>query len=129
MIDSVEGISFNSLTSQKKQDGLEKKHKKPQLVSQREGKFYCTYVIGDDGKRRLISKIPILETESDKISLTGSAFENIKNVVSHNIKKTDGATDKKNQETTGESLHDNTQEMMELLKNSVGIPSAVKDKK
>lgn len=128
MVDSVEGISFNPLTSHKKQDGPEKKHKKPQLISQREGKFYCTYVIGEDGKKRLISKIPIVETENDNISLAGSVFENIKNVVSHNIKNADGATGTKNQGSAQVSSHANTQEMIELLKVSVGIPSSLEGK-
>lgn len=86
MIDSVQGVSFAPLTSSKKQNKIEKKPKKQQFISQMEGKFYCTYVVGDAGKKILISKIPISEMEKENLSFQGSAFENIKNVIYHKNK-------------------------------------------
>ena len=88
MIDSVKGISFEPLNCEKKQNESGKKAKKQQFISQVEGKFYCTYVIGENGKKILISKIPISDMEKENLSLQGSAFENIKNLIHHGNSKT-----------------------------------------
>lgn len=86
MIDSVKGVSFNPSTCKRYQDGSEKKLKKQQMISQVEGEFYCTYLVDETGKKILISKIPISQVEKEEICLNGSVFENIKNVICHNIK-------------------------------------------
>lgn len=122
MIDSVTAVSFDPLACQKKQNGPEKKQKKQQLISQMEGNFYCTYVIGETGKKTLISKIPISETEKENICLERSAFENIKNMISHNSKNSEKTTRSKGQVAMENSTSSNRQEMMEILTSAMGIP-------
>lgn len=129
MIDSVTAVSFDPLTCPKKQNGPEKKNKKQQLLSQIEGKFYCTYVIGETGKKTLISKIPVPEMEKEKLCLEGSAFENIKNIISNNSKKGERTTENKEQGTKEANISSNNQEMMEILTSAMGIPSTYDVKK
>ncbi|WPC39421.1 hypothetical protein [Clostridium sp. JS66] len=49
--------SKNQSTS-KDEDEVQKK-KKRQIVSEQQGKYYCTYIVSEDGKKTLLRKIPI----------------------------------------------------------------------
>jgi len=129
MIDSIKAVSFDPLDCQKRKSEPERKNKKQQFISQMEGEFYCTYVINETGKKILISKIPIVETEKENVTLEGSAFEKIKNLICHNNKNSEETTKNKEQITTEASLHSTNQEMMEILNSSVGIPNQSESKK
>ena len=37
--------------------------KKKRIISMKEGKFYCTYMIDDDGMKVLIKKVPIVQVQ------------------------------------------------------------------
>lgn len=86
MVDSVTKVFLSPATSQQYQKGSEEKQKEHQFIAQVEGEFYCTYLIDEMGNKRLISKVLMVQMEKEEICLDGSAFENIKNVISHNIK-------------------------------------------
>lgn len=45
------------------------KKKTRQVVSEVEGKYYCTYMVDDEGKKTLISKVPVDESEKDGKSI------------------------------------------------------------
>lgn len=46
----------------------QKSHKKKQVISQQEGRFYCTYVVDDDGMKILLSKVPISQEKNENKS-------------------------------------------------------------
>lgn len=95
--------------------------KKKQIVSEREGKYYCTYIIDENGKKFLINKVPVAQVEEQKISGKPLKSDAIINYY-YSIMKNDSAVFECKQNMRMEAAHkENLHEIMDLLKEEIGI--------
>ncbi|ADK15621.1 MULTISPECIES: hypothetical protein [Clostridium] len=76
-VNSISGgnsYAYPAVTDSKESSNDTKKSKKSkQVISEKVGKYYCTYVVDESNNKHLISKIPIDKMEKQKLSknLTG----------------------------------------------------------
>ncbi len=73
-ISSGNSYAYPVVTDSKEGSNDTKKSKKSkQVISEKVGKYYCTYVVDESNNKHLISKIPIDKMEKQKLSqnLTG----------------------------------------------------------
>ncbi|WP_242850596.1 hypothetical protein [Clostridium lundense] len=115
----------SSITSEHKNKNkdAEKSQKKKQIASEKQGKYYCTYVVGEDGKKVLLNKIPIAQVKKQKV--LGNPIESDKTKsCDYNVVKNDStAFEYKQQMHMNANHRKNLQEVMNILKESVGIPN------
>lgn len=110
--------SQNNKDTQKVEDSskdTQNTHKKKQIISEQEGKFYCKYMVDDDGSKVLLSKVPIAQVKEPN-SLNES---NEINVLHYNgVSTTRAAFEYKQQQR---HLKSNSQEIMDILNGNLGI--------
>lgn len=83
------GQSCVSITSPKHTDNIkdtqesddknkdtQKTHKKKHVVSEKDGKYYCTYMVDDEGQKLLINKVPISQVSGQNDLLNSTKFNN-----------------------------------------------------
>lgn len=63
--------SYISLTTRKNEDtnkndnkDTQKLQKKKHIMSQKEGNYYCTYMVDEEGGKILLNKLPVAESEN-----------------------------------------------------------------
>ncbi|WP_406547887.1 hypothetical protein ACI7YV_13065 [Clostridium ljungdahlii] len=82
-VNSISGgnsYAYPAVTDSKESSNDTKKSKKSkQVISEKVGKYYCTYVVDESNNKHLISKIPIDKMEKQKLS------KNLTGMMQHNI--------------------------------------------
>ena len=109
--------SQNNKDTQKVEDSKDTQntHKKKQIISEQEGKFYCKYMVDDDGSKVLLSKVPIAQVKEQN-SLNES---NEINVLDYNVVSTTRAAFEYKQQQR--HLKSNSQEIMDIINGNLGI--------
>lgn len=120
-----EDSSSYSITSKYKSNSkdkdTEKLKKSKQIVSEREGDYYCTYIVDDKGGKTLISKIPASLVEKQK-KLQKSMESDETKSCDYNELKNIPATFQCKQKMYMESNHKkDLQGMINILKQGLGI--------
>lgn len=107
--------------SQNKDKETQKLQKKKQMISEKEGNYYCTYMVDDEGQKTLIKKVPITQ-EQKQNSLQNSIESNETNFSDYNVKKNGSTTFEYKQQLHMEATHrKNLREVMDMLKGNIGI--------
>lgn len=115
----------SSITSehQNKSKDADKSQKKKQIVSEKQGKYYCTYVVNEEGKKVLLNKVPIAQVEKQKVLGNQTEPDKTK-FCDYNVVENDStAFECKQQMHMNANHRKNLQEVMNILKGSVGIPN------
>lgn len=98
-------------------------HKKKQIVLQREGGYYCTYIVDEKGQKILLNRVPIAQTEEKKNLGKAIGSNEIMACDYDVIKNARTAFECKQQIRTKIAHKENLQETMNILKEYVGIPN------
>lgn len=125
MISSVNNRFFgksqavdSSLKQEEENEPGKVKKGKKQFVSQIEGKYYCTYLVDENGGKILLNKI--LATEAKNICSNDSlALEKLKNQAYFKNKNTD---------LNPQSHNLNVQGMLDILRSYAGLPNELECK-
>lgn len=101
---------------QRKSKDTEESKKKKQIISEKEGKYYNTYVVDEKGQKVLINKVSIEQIEKQKNSQNSiGSDEAVKNY---------STTSKCIPKMHMEAVHrKNIQEVMDILRGNIGIHS------
>lgn len=124
----VNGINrlntFEPLKDRPEEDSVQKSQKKKQIVCEREGNYYCTYMVDDKGQKILIKKIPAPETDNLKLKHEQKQNEISQNNPSdYNIDRSGRTAFECKQEMKTQAVHkENLQQIMSILKEYSGIP-------
>ncbi|EHN15110.1 hypothetical protein [Clostridium sporogenes] len=111
--------SFIMSKHQSKKKDTEESQKKKQVVSERQGNYYCTYMVDEEGKKVLINKIPVEEAEEQNGLLSSNKSDNKKSLIYNSAKNTNTDFGYKQQMNMEATYRKNQQEIMKNL----GSPS------
>lgn len=90
-------------------------HRKKQMVSTREGKYYCTYLIDEKGHKILLARVPIAQIEDPK-GLEEVLGTDTMKFCSNSTMTNDRAVFEYQQKMRMETAHrENLQEIMDIL--------------
>ncbi|MBC2397946.1 hypothetical protein [Clostridium tetanomorphum] len=118
----------SSITSenQHKDKDTDKLKKKKQIISEKQGKYYCTYVVDEKGQKVLLNKVPISQMEKQKV-LENSTDSGKTKSCHYNANKNHSTAFQYKREMHMEATHrKNLQEVMNILKGNVGIATTSK---
>ncbi len=101
---------------------LQNSKKKKQIVSLREGKYYCTYIVNEKGQKILLNRIPIAQVEEQKSQEKPTESSKKKPFDSNLLKSAHTAFECKQQINIDVAHKKNMQEIMGILKEYAGIP-------
>lgn len=94
-----------------------KKKKKKQIISEKEGQYYCTYIVNEDGKKILMKKIPVYQVEKQNKSQELMNFDFTNCCDDKNVNETARAVFQYNQQLHKKNAHKkDLQEMIDILK-------------
>ncbi|NMM65416.1 hypothetical protein HBE96_22835 [Clostridium sp. P21] len=117
--------SKNSYTSpitskhQNSDKDTEKSKKSKQTISEREGNYYATYIVDEEGQKVLINKVPVTQMEKQKSSQN--------TITSNKEVKNNSSTPEYNQKMHIEAVHrKNIREVMDILKGTTPINNTPK---
>ena len=111
--------SFIMSKHQSKEKDTEESQKKKQVVSERQGNYYCTYMVDEEGKKVLINKVPVEEAEEQNGLLNSNKSDNKKSLIYNSAKNTNTDLGYKQQMNMEATYRKNQQEIMK----NVGSPS------
>ncbi|SFD01866.1 hypothetical protein [Clostridium uliginosum] len=109
--------------SQENTKDTQKVQKKKQIISETEGKYYCTYMVDEEGQKVLLNKVPIAQVETQS-NLQNTIASHETNSCNHNIVRNARTAFECKQELQMEAAHrKNLHEVMDLIKGNIGIQS------
>ncbi len=128
-MNNVNGINrlntFEPLKDRPEEESVQKSQKKKQIVCEREGNYYCTYMVDDKGQKILIKKIPAPETDNLKLKHEQKNEISQTNPSCYNIDRSGRTAFECKQEMKTQAVHkENLHQIMNLLKEYSGIPAS-----
>lgn len=125
-MNNVHGINrlntFESFKDRPEKDSVQESEKKQQIVCEREGSYYCTYMVDDKGQKILIKKIPAPDTDNKKNPQKQNEIAQ-PNPSNYSIDMSARTAFKCKQEMKTQVVHkENLQQIMSILKEYSGIP-------
>ncbi len=122
-INSVNMFSSLKPTQDKTEDDtMQKSQKKKHIVCEREGSYYCTYMVDEKGQKILIKRISADDTDDKKSPQKHDEGEQI-NPSNYCIDKSARTAFECKQEMKSQAVHkENVQQIMNILKEYAGIP-------
>ncbi len=97
----------------------QKLQKKKQVISEQEGKFYCTYMVDEEGQKILLSKIPIAQVEKQN-SLQNSIESDKTKYCDYKVEENAHTAFKYKQQLNLESTHrKSSREIMNILNGNM----------
>ena len=118
------GKPYPSLISSERQQeskNSQQSHKKKQIVSVREGKYYCTYIVDDKGQKILLNRVPVTQVEDRKNTEKHMDGDETKSCDYNAIDNSRTAFEGKQQMNIEVSHKKNLQEVMNIVKEYAGI--------
>jgi len=97
---------------QSKEKDTEESQKKKQVVSERQGNYYCTYMVDEEGKKVLINKVPVEEAEEQNGLLNSNKSDGKKSCNYNSAKNTNTDFEYKQQMNMEATYRKNQQEIM-----------------
>ncbi|AVQ38083.1 hypothetical protein C7M56_05070 [Clostridium botulinum] len=111
--------SFIMSKHQSKEKDTEESQKKKQVVSERQGNYYCTYMVDEEGKKVLINKVPVEEAEEQNGLLNSNKSDNKKSLIYNSAKNTNTDFGYKQQMNMEATYRKNQQEIMKNVGNPI----------
>jgi hypothetical protein len=103
-------------------DSEEGKQKKKQIVTEREGNYYCTYIVDGNGNKVLLQQIPADQVEEKKTPGTRKESSETAPCDYKSVKSARTAFECKQQMNLEKSHKQNLKEIMNILEEYAGIP-------
>ncbi len=72
------GKTKNTQESEDKNKYTQKTHTNKHIASEKDGQYYCTYIVDDEGQKLLISKVPISQVAGQNELLNSAKFDDTK---------------------------------------------------
>ncbi|WMJ89482.1 hypothetical protein [Anaerocolumna sp. MB42-C2] len=116
------GKSYNSFTmSDYSYESKEKQ--KQQIITERDGNYYCTYIVGKDGKKILLKKIPVPQMKEQEDSAKPIESDKAKTYDYNDLNNARTTFVCKQQMQMESANKKNLREAMDILNEYAGIPA------